>query len=124
MSKGQLHQIHPVLPVRNVVASQHYYVEKLGFAIAFSNDEIAPNYGGVRRDSIEIHLQSHTDEEWNRMTSASLRFVVTHIEKLFNEYKTAGVFHSNTVLKETSWGTREFAFYDIDMNGLTFYQEL
>ena len=34
------------------------------------------------------------------------------------------VFHERTVLRETSWGTREFAFFDPDQNGLTFYCDL
>lgn len=123
MPKGQLDQIHPVLSVKNLVASLAYYVEKLGFTIAFADDDKAPNYAGVRRNSVEIHLQYHTAEELTTMNGSSLRFMVTHLEDLFSEYKKAGVFHSNTALKETPWGTREFAFYDLDMNGLTFYQD-
>lgn len=124
MSKGELQQIHPVIPVRSVTASLHYYVEKLGFTIAFADHELAPNYAGVRRDHIEIHLQSHSTKEWQAMNASSLKFVVTHLEDLFNEYKRASVFHSNTASKETPWKTREFAFFDPDMNGLTFYQDV
>jgi hypothetical protein len=49
---------------------------------------------------------------------------VIDIDALYEEYKTQDVFHKNTSLKETSWGTREFAFYDPDMNGLTFYVDV
>lgn len=124
MPKGELQQIHPVLPVRNVVSSLQFYVEKLGFTIAFADHDTTPNYAGVRRDQIEIHLQSHSSEEWEAMTASSLRFVVLHIEDLYSEYKRAEVFHANTALKETTWGTKEFAFFDQDRNGLTFYQDL
>ena len=27
-------------------------------------------------------------------------------------------------MRDTPWGTREFAFYDPDRNGLTFYRDL
>lgn len=122
--KGQLQQIHPVLPVRDVVTSLKYYVEKLGFTIAFADDPMEPNYAGIRRNDVEIHLQSHSVEEWKSMTASSIRFVVAHLEDLYTEYNQAGVFHNNTQLKETPWGTREFAFFDPDMNGLTFYHDL
>lgn len=53
-----------------------------------------------------------------------LRIVVENIEELFEEYKDLGVFHDKTSLKATPWGTKEFAFYDPYMNGLTFYRDL
>ena len=46
------------------------------------------------------------------------------VEGLFEEYREQGVFHERTALRRTAWGTREFAFYDLDMNGLTFYRDL
>ena len=49
------------------------------------------------------------------------RFVV---DALFVEYQDKGVFHSQTALRYTPWGTREFAFYDLNGNGLFFYQNL
>ena len=52
-----------------------------------------------------------------------LRFVVPEVSELFEEYRTTGVFHKGTALRETGWGTREFAFYDLYMNGLTFYAD-
>ena len=58
------------------------------------------------------------------MNASSLRFVIQDIEALYDEYKTKDVFHEQTSLKETVWGTREFAFFDPDMNGLTFYVDV
>jgi hypothetical protein len=49
---------------------------------------------------------------------------VPSIEKLFDEFKAAGVFHEQTALRDTQWGTREFAFFDPDQNGLTFYRDI
>ena len=120
MSKGYIQTVHPVLPVRDVVASLRYYVDKLGFEIAFADDQHNPMYAGITRDGIEIHLQWHDSANWTKMNASSLRFVTKDIDALYEEYKTQDVFHKNTSLKETSWGTREFAFYDPDMNGLTF----
>ncbi|HMC01873.1 MAG TPA: VOC family protein [Flavobacteriaceae bacterium] len=125
MSKGFLHQIHPVLPVKNVVEALKFYVNKLGFTIAFADDPKKPSYAGIRRDDIEIHLQWHDEKEWElAIDRPMLRIVTQNIEGLYTEYKTQDVFHENTSLKETAWGTREFAFYDLYKNGLTFYQDL
>ena len=44
MEKGYLHQIHPVLPVKNVLAALFFYVNKLGFDIAFADDDKDPKY--------------------------------------------------------------------------------
>ena len=122
--KGYLQEIHPVLPVKDVKEAFKYYVEKLGFEIAFADDNTNPYYAGINRDAIEIHLQWHNSKEWDTVERPLLRFVTQNIEGLFDEYKTKGVFHENTSLKETTWGTREFAFYDLYKNGLTFYQDL
>ncbi len=35
-----------------------------------------------------------------------------------------GGFHAMTALRDTAWGTREFAFYDLNGNGLLFYRNL
>ena len=40
--QAKLHQIHPVLPVKNVLESLKFYVNKLGFTIAFANDSKQP----------------------------------------------------------------------------------
>jgi catechol 2,3-dioxygenase-like lactoylglutathione lyase family enzyme len=119
---GYLKQIHPVLPVKDVTKAVEYYVKKLGFKLAFTDTTSAQGYAGVSRDAIEIHLQWHDEIEWeNGIDRPMLRIYVDNIEGLFYDYKTKDVFHNNTSLKETPWGTKEFAFYDLDMNGFTFY---
>lgn len=122
--KGYLQQIHPVLPVKDVTKALAFYIEKLGFEFAFADNKTKPFYVGVRRDNIEIHLQWHDEKEWGIIDRPMLRFVTKHIEALHDEYKTKGVFHKNSSLKKTVWGTREFAFYDLYMNGLTFYEDI
>lgn len=123
MSKGYLHQIHPVLPVQNVLAALFFYVNKLGFEIAFADDPKNPTYAGVKRDHIEIHLQWHDAKEWETtINRPMLRIVAQNVDALFEEYKAKDVFHESTSLKDTAWKTREFAFYDLYKNGLTFYQ--
>lgn len=125
MVKGYLKNIHPVLPVKDVTKSVNYYVEKLGFKLAFTDTTSAEGYAGVTRDDVEIHLQWHDEKEWiEGLDRPMLRIYVKNITALFEEYKNRNVFHNRTSLKITPWGTKEFAFYDLYGNGLTFYRDL
>lgn len=120
-----LKQIHPVIPVRNVAESINYYVNKLGFVLAFKDHDLNPKYAGIRRDSIEIHLQWHNENDWiDGMDSSLLRIYVEEVDELFKELSSTSVFHSQTTMRDTAWGTREFGIYDTDKNGLIFYKDL
>ena len=48
----------PVVPAPDLDASMAYYRDVLGFAVAFQ----VPNYSGVVRGPIEIHLDSGAPE--------------------------------------------------------------
>ncbi len=123
--KGYIKDIHPVLPVRNVFESLLYYTDKLGFNVVFADDEKNPMYAGISKDDIEIHLQWHDSAEWeDNKDRPMLRFAVENIESLYEEYKLKGIFHNHTALSEKPWGTKEFAFYDPDKNGLTFFCDI
>jgi len=125
MSKPYLYQIHPVLPVKNVLAALFFYTQKLGFKIAFADDSENPTYAGIKRDHIEIHLQWHNAKEWEQtIDRPMLRIVTQHVEALFEEFKAKEIFHEPTAVRETPWQTKEFAFYDLYKNGLTFYSPL
>ena len=123
--KGNLKHIHPVLPVKNVTEAIDFYTQKLGFKCSFKDAGNDPKYGGIQRDGIEIHLQWHDSKEWEiQIDRPLLRIYVDNIEALYDDYKTKDVFHKNTLLKDTAWGTREFGFYDLFGNGLIFYHDL
>jgi len=124
MSQATLQAVHPVLPARDVQALIDYYVTRLGFALAFQDVPVEPGYAGVRRDGVELHIQWHDPAEWATVERPSLRFVVSHVEALFEEYQGKDVFHAGTQLRETAWNTREFAFFDPEKNALTFYCDL
>jgi len=124
MEPTQLRAVHPVLPTRDVRAALKYYVERLGFVAAFADSADSPGYAGVRRDDVELHLQWHDPAEWDRVERPSLRLLVADVDALFEEYRGRDVFHAQTAVRDTGWGTREFAFFDPDSNGLTFYRDL
>lgn len=116
-------QVQPVLPTQDVQASIEFYVNRLGFTLAFQDAE-NPTYAGLRRDGVELHLQWHDPSEWSRTERPMLRFLVTDVDGLFEELEGKEVFHPNTAIRATPWGTREFAFFDPDKNGLTFYVDV
>ncbi|WP_420572458.1 VOC family protein [Kordia sp.] len=123
--KEQFLNVHPVLAVKSVIKSLDFYVNKLGFTVAFADDATNPKYAGIRRGNVELHLQWHDASEWeHNIDRPMLRFLILNTEVLFEEYKTKEVFHTQTQLRETPWKTKEFAFYDLDMNGLTFYENV
>jgi catechol 2,3-dioxygenase-like lactoylglutathione lyase family enzyme len=121
----QFLSVHPVLAVKDVLKSLHFYVHKLGFEVIFADDRTNPTYAGVKRGNVELHLQWHDASEWaHGIDRPMLRFLVLNTSALFEEYATKEVFHAQTKLRETAWNTKEFAFYDLDQNGLTFYEDL
>jgi len=111
-------QVQPILGTRDFTKGVAFYTEQLGFKLLFSHGD---NYAGFRRDNVELHMQFQYEHE---MQGTRLRFVVDDPDALFAEFEPLGVFHERTRLANTPWGTREFAFYDPDGNGLTFYRDL
>jgi catechol 2,3-dioxygenase-like lactoylglutathione lyase family enzyme len=125
MTRARLEAVHPVLAVKDVEAAIAFYTGRLGFTPLGRDSQTRPRYAVIRRDGVVLHLQWHDASEWGAGGDRPmLRFVVPDVQALYEEYKDKGVFHERTALRETPWGTLEFAFYDLDRNGLTFYRDL
>jgi len=97
-----LEEVQPVLPTQDVAAAIAYYVGRLGFELAFADSIESPSYAGVRRGAVELHLQWHDPAEWARVERPMIRFVVTDVEDLYQEYLPRGVFHDRTKLRDTA----------------------
>jgi catechol 2,3-dioxygenase-like lactoylglutathione lyase family enzyme len=124
-AKGRLVAVQPVLPSRDVALAVAWYVHKLGFHMQYTDQPTAPRYAVLLRDGVELHLQWADEAQFPPgLDRPMLRFPVDDILALYAEYSRKGVFHENTALKRTAWKTEEFAFYDRDGNGLTFYRAL
>jgi catechol 2,3-dioxygenase-like lactoylglutathione lyase family enzyme len=109
---------HPILGTRDINRAIEFYTQRLGFQLAFGDTTDPLNYVGFRRDAVELHMQFQFEHE---MGTIRLRFLVEDPDALFNEYGQRGVECSATGIRDTPWGTREFALYDLDRNALTFY---
>lgn len=113
--------VHPILGARDLERALAFYVEQLGFAIAFRDGSNPTNYAGLRRDGVELHFQWQDEHE---MSTTRLRFVVADPDALFREYQDRAFLPERAAIRDTPWGTREFACYDPDGNALTFYRDL
>lgn len=110
--------VHPILGTRNLERALAFYIDQLGFELAFRDPSGPDNYAGVRREQVELHMQWQDEHE---MSPIRLRFLVEDPDRLHAEY---GALRIQTALRSTPWGTREFALYDPDGNALTFYRDL
>jgi catechol 2,3-dioxygenase-like lactoylglutathione lyase family enzyme len=121
MDAATFRQVHPILGTRDLERAIGFYVDRLGFTLAFRDGSVPTNYVGFRRDAVELHMQFQYPHE---MGTIRLRFVVDDPDALYSEYRDKGVVDETTRLADTPWGTREFALYDLDRNALTFYRHL
>ncbi|MBI3870606.1 MAG: VOC family protein [Verrucomicrobia bacterium] len=112
---------HPIIGTRDVKRAIEFYAQRLGFQLAFQDNTDTPNYVGFRRDQVELHMQFQHEHE---MGAIRLRFLVDDPDALFTEYQLRGVECGASGIRDTPWGTREFALYDMDRNSLTFYRDL
>ena len=127
----------PAFPVRDAAAAVSHYRERFGF----SSPHEEPGFAVVVRDDAVLHLWGASDEAWRSRESltdepvssgaesflagtASCRIEVEDVEGLFRELSSNGVLHdvSRQGVKETDFGTTEFAALDLDGNLLTFFR--
>lgn len=119
---AELLAVHPVLNVRDVTRSVVWYEQHLGFEARFVDPGAEPNYGGIGRDGVELHLQWHSAEEWDAgLTGTVYRFSTDDPDELFVELRSRSDILETKRVENTAWGTREFGLYDPDNNALFFY---
>jgi catechol 2,3-dioxygenase-like lactoylglutathione lyase family enzyme len=106
----------PLLPVASVRRSIEFYVDVLDFKMGFNAGE----YGGVRRDAIEIHFR-RTDDP-NLAKNSSCRIEVTEIHKLYSLCRERGVVDPAGDIAAQTWGSTEFVILDPDGNRITFVE--
>jgi catechol 2,3-dioxygenase-like lactoylglutathione lyase family enzyme len=121
LNLAMFRRTHPIIGTRDIMRAIDFYTLQLGFQLAFGDKNDPPNYVGFRRDAVELHMQFQFEHE---MGTIRLRFLVDDPDALFSEYHQRNVECSASGIRDTPWGTREFALYDPDRNALTFYRNL
>lgn len=129
----------PALPVHDIEKAVNFYQCKLGFTCAYQDKGFAK----IIRDRVEIHLWAAYDKSWKWRSillflkpvfsgaetfiagTHSCRIEVEEIDNFYSEFKKKEMLYSpETLMEETSWGTREFPVLDLDRNLLTFYEQI
>ena len=104
-------------------AAVRWYCDSLGFDVAFDDGVDPPNYVGLERDGVRVHMQTHPEPAWaggNRI----YRFLVDDPDALLAELRTRSSAFDAREARDTAWGTREFGQYDPDHNAVMFYRPL
>ncbi len=113
----------PRLLSNDVQAAADWYVHNLGFTAAFFYPPTGtPEYAGLRRDNIELHLTHAIVDPKKNDTMVYIR--VEGIEELYEQARVNGVVHPNGHLERKSWRQLEFAVLDPNGNLLTYGQQL
>jgi catechol 2,3-dioxygenase-like lactoylglutathione lyase family enzyme len=116
-------QAEPQLFVRDIAASCAFFVETLGFALAFTHGE-PPFYAQVGRDGARLNLRCVDAPVIDpalraRETLLSAAITLEDAKPLFLEYQAAGApFHQT--LRTEPWGARTFIVADPDGNLILF----
>ena len=117
----------PMLPAgKDFGAALAFYEHTLGFTTGYKADDLSMAI--LRRGGVEIILQNLDDPHTASQTS--LRIQLTGVDTLYNEYQAREIppFHQQVdgaglgALRETAWGTREFAVRDLAGVCITFYE--
>jgi len=126
----------PALPVRDIEAAAAFYRDKLGFHLRYFNES---GYAVLCRDAVEIHLWAATDEAWRARDgsapvvsgaesflagTASCRISVEGVDEWHQQIQPLNIIHPNGPLRDTDFGTREFAVLDPDNNLITFFERI
>src|SRR5262249_16330580 len=93
-------ETHPIPGTRDIQGAIEFYTQQLGFQLAFNE---------LRRIStrrVKLHMQFQFEHE---MGTIRLRFLVKDPDALFHEYRQRGVECTPNRVRDTPWGTREFA---------------
>ena len=123
MSDPKLLAAEPQLLVGDIAASCAFYVEKLGFAVAFTYGN-PPFYAQVFRDGARLNLR-HVDEPVfnahvrDREQFLSATITLDDATALFLRYQAVGVPFAQSI-KVEPWGARTFVVRDPDGNLILF----
>ena len=88
----------------------------MGFEVTFDDGDDPPGYVGLRRDGVEIHMQSHPEPGWAEGGRCVYRFMVDDPDSLLAEFRARSSTFDDRDVEDTAWGTREFGRYDPDGN--------
>ena len=96
----------PILPVTDVVESQNYYRDKLGFQVDWTQGD---SFGAVSVGTISIFFRK-TDSQFSEFTCV---LNTPDADKVYADYKGRGVDIVSEIAAQP-WGMREFTIRDLN----------
>ncbi len=113
LPEAKLTAITPQFLVLDLQEACNFYVEKLGFHVAFVYGDF---YAGVRRDGITIHLKLSDTPDPSRHAMQhdghlDAYITVDNVAALYAEYQSRDVTFAEP-LETKPWGMREFVVWD------------
>jgi catechol 2,3-dioxygenase-like lactoylglutathione lyase family enzyme len=123
---GVLTGLEAQLYVADIGAACSFYVDRLGFTVAFTYGE-PPFYGQVRRDGVGLNLRFVEEpvfagdiRQREQLLSATILVASgAALRQLFVDYESAGV-PFQQALRQEPWGARTFVVEDPDGNLILF----
>ena len=113
LTEAKLTNIAPQFLVLDLEEARTFYVEKLGFRVAFIYGDF---YAGVERDGITIHLKLSDTPDPSRQVKQrddhlDVYITVDDVAALYAEYQSRGVVFAQS-LETKPWGMQEFVVWD------------
>ena len=113
----------PILFVRDVTKSAHFYRDILGFTIGFLYGE-PPFYGAVERDGVCLHLRHVKAPNFAQLAAREpslilASFEVDDVRALFEAFSARGADFPQP-LETQVWGGTDFHVRDPDGNVVSF----
>jgi len=115
--------VSPVCPTTDLSRTMAFW-ERLGFERDFADhpDLRQATYAGVRRETLELHLQTFTLDQIQTTQTMAMRIRLESrkaLEALYAEWQPLDFI--SAPLDEKPWGNYEFGFYDPDRTPFFFY---
>jgi catechol 2,3-dioxygenase-like lactoylglutathione lyase family enzyme len=113
--KSIFHQPVPELPVKDVVKSQEFYRDKLGFNIGWLYP--TQDIGAVSKDEIVLFLRRKES-----IFPITIWVFADNIDELYHEIEQASL----SIVEEIEtkpWGIRQFTIEDLDGNRFIFHHD-
>ncbi|MDR6991813.1 VOC family protein [Luteimonas sp. 3794] len=116
----QIESVSPIFSVDDLAASLDFYLQTLGFELAWSWGE-PPHIASVCRDGIEIMLSQRSDI--SAPGAAQIYLGVSAIDAWHDALKSAGV-HMRVPIGDRPYGMRDFRIADPSGNEISFGQPI
>lgn len=111
-------QYHATLAVRDLSAAIDYYVQKLGFLLAFAEGQ-PPTFAGVNLGQVQTFLRDGEPSP----QGCSVYFVVSDADQLFEFHRATGANIARPP-EDQAYGLRDYTVRDLDGYCLTFGHRL